>query len=374
MTYSSKLPTSVPMIPDKGNRKLSPQTINFIAGGIAGSVASTITTPLEVVKTQLQSSLVQGRQSPIQICRQIMKNDGPLGFLKGIGPTLVGIIPTRAIYFWAYSTSKAVLAGPMGENSPLNHLLSAFAAGITSNTVTNPIWMVKTRFQLFADAASGQRLYSGYLAVIRDIWREEGPPGFFKGLSASYVGCIEGAVQWMVYEKIKKSELFQKNHFPATPTPQPASQSPSTASTPPLRTRGRASMTAPPPPPPPPPAFNFFVAGAVSKFLAVCTTYPHEVVRTRLREQARNGAFKYRGFVQTLSCIAREEGVRGLYGGMGMHLLRSVPNAALMFATFELTARWMAQAAIDRSEGDAPPRETTSRPAPTLRTGPSPPR
>ena len=34
---------------------------------------------------------------------------------------------------------------------------------------------------------------------------------------------------------------------------------------------------------------------------------------------------------------------RGLYGGMGMHLLRSVPNAALMFGTFELTSRWISQ-------------------------------
>ena len=41
----------------------------------------------------------------------------------------------------------------------------------------------------------------------------------------------------------------------------------------------------------------------------------------------------------TLKTIAKEEGIRGLYSGMGIHLARSVPNAALMFLTFELISK-----------------------------------
>ena len=54
----------------------------------------------------------------------------------GIGPALIGIIPTRAVYFWAYSTSKETLKTYLGDTSA-NHLISAFAAGITSNTVSH---------------------------------------------------------------------------------------------------------------------------------------------------------------------------------------------------------------------------------------------
>ena len=43
----------------KKNLGLNPQIINFLAGGIAGSIASTLTTPLEVVKSQLQSSVMK---------------------------------------------------------------------------------------------------------------------------------------------------------------------------------------------------------------------------------------------------------------------------------------------------------------------------
>ena len=35
---------------------------------------------------------------------------------------------------------------------------------------------------------------------------------------------------------------------------------------------------------------------------------------------------------------------RGLYGGMPVHLLRSVPNAAIMFVTFELVNQMLEKA------------------------------
>lgn len=110
------------------------QLANFFAGGLAGTIASTLTMPLEIVKTQLQSSRM-GKSGPKVLVQQIMKNEGPKGFFKGLKPMIVGIVPTRAIYFWAYSTSKATLSPKVGDG-PLNHILSAFAAGITSNTVS----------------------------------------------------------------------------------------------------------------------------------------------------------------------------------------------------------------------------------------------
>ena len=53
------------------------------------------------------------------------------------------------------ATKENLKTTPLGDG-PLNHLASAFAAGITSNTLTNPLWMVKTRFQLMADTSRGQ--------------------------------------------------------------------------------------------------------------------------------------------------------------------------------------------------------------------------
>lgn len=80
---------------------------------------------------------------------------------------------------------------------------------------------------------------------------------------------------------------------------------------------------------------------ASAKFVAACICYPHEVIRTRLRQPAENGVRKYTGLIQCTRTIFREEGFRALYGGMTTHLIRVVPNAAIMFFCYEaILHRW----------------------------------
>lgn len=57
-----------------------------------------------------------------------------------------------------------------------------------------------------------------------------------------------------------------------------------------------------------------------------------EVARTRLRLEGN----KYHGFFQTLNLIIVEEGVRGMYKGMATHLIRQIPNTAIVMTTYEL--------------------------------------
>ena len=40
--------------------------------------------------------------------------------------------------------------------------------------------------------------------MVKKILREEGVRGFYKGLSASYLGVTEGTIQWVLYERLKK--------------------------------------------------------------------------------------------------------------------------------------------------------------------------
>ncbi len=124
---------------------------------------------------------------------------------------------------------------------------------MTGNTITNPIWMVKTRMQLLADGAAGQKAYTGYRDAIMRIYREEGLKGFWKGLSASYWGCSEGCIQFVVYEKLKK-QLLERNNEKRRASG--------------LKDSGDL------------PAAYTLGAAAFSKFIATTATYPHEVVRT----------------------------------------------------------------------------------------------
>lgn len=279
-------------------------------------MASCLTNPLEVIKTQLQSSISvsSGQGHPVAIAKRIVAQDGPAGFFRGLPPTLIGIVPSRSAYFYAYQRSKHALGPYLPEGSPLNALMSGLLAGIVGNTLTNPIWMVRTRMQLLVDAAAGQRVYRGYGDAISTIFREEGIKGFYRGLQASYWGCAEGALQFILYEQFKKRCLLRKNRLHLR-RGEPISVE-----------LDRASI---------------FWSAALAKMLAAVLTYPHEVARTRLREQARSGVFKYKGMWQTLSLIGKEEGRQGLYSGMGIHLVKVVPNSALMFLTYEIVRTWL---------------------------------
>lgn len=297
----------------------------IFSGGVAGTIASCITNPLDVIKTQLQSSNTFGiaRRSPIEIARRIVQQDGLPGFFRGLPPTLIGIIPSRSAYFYAYQQCKHALGPYFPEGSPPNALLAGFMAGIVGNTLTNPIWMVRTRMQIFADAAAGQRSYNGYSDAIMTIFKEEGIGGFYKGIQASYWGCIEGSVQFILYEQLKTRLLKRHNHSRIARGLSPDSELSK---------------------------FTIFWTAALAKMVASIGTYPHEVARTRMREQARSGIFKYKGMWQTMGVIAKEEGRQGLYSGMGIHLVKVVPNSALMFLTYEVVRTWLGEFTIVNDE------------------------
>lgn len=53
-----------------------------------------------------------------------------------------------------------------------------------------------------------------------------------------------------------------------------------------------------------------------------------------------NGVQVYTGLIQTLRLVIAEEGARSLYGGLSAHLMRVVPNAAVMYSIYEGILRW----------------------------------
>lgn len=82
--------------------------------------------------------------------------------------------------------------------------------------------------------------------------------------------------------------------------------------------------------------------------IASVATYPHEVLRTRLQIQKNqlssssssspsSSATKvlFEGLLPTFRRILSEEGVKGLYRGMGVNLLRTVPSSAVTLLVYE---------------------------------------
>ncbi|KAJ7623591.1 mitochondrial carrier protein RIM2 [Roridomyces roridus] len=303
---------------------------HFVAGGIGGMCGAIVTSPFDVVKTRLQSNLFREKHSTVSmagasgaaayvaprsranvlynfietghILRDIYREESPRELFKGLGPTLVGVVPARSINFFTYGNGKQIIANKFndGQENTWVHLSAAAVAGIATGTATNPLWVVKTRLQLDSSTRTGERL-SGSWATIRLIMKENGIRGFYKGLSASYLGVSEGVIQWVLYERLKKL------------------------------TEGKGGVLE---------FVGMLGSAGAAKGVASLITYPHEVIRTRLRQPHVNGVVKYSGLVQTLQLVIKEEGARRLYGGLSAHLMRVVPNAAVMYSIYEGILRW----------------------------------
>ncbi|EHB06223.1 Solute carrier family 25 member 36 [Heterocephalus glaber] len=174
----------------------------------------------------------------------------------------------------------------------------------TAITATNPIWLIKTRLQL--DARNHREKQMRAFECIHKVYQIDERKGFYRGMSASYAGISETVIHFVIYESIKQ-EL----------------QECKTAS---VIENGEESVKE---------ASDFvgmMLAAATSKTCATTITCPHKVVRTRLCEERT----KYRSFFQKLSLLIQEEGYGSLYLGLTTHLVRRIPDTAIMMATYEL--------------------------------------
>jgi solute carrier family 25 protein 33/36 len=205
-------------------------------------------------------------------------------------PNLVGVAPSKAVYFYTYSSSKRFCnqLDIFVPNTAIVHMLSAGFAGFLTATAINPVWLVKTRLQL----------HHGPLSIrecIRRIYQREGLKGYYKGVTASYMGISETIIQFVLYEHLRA--FIDDYHYLNDNTK----------------------------------FLNFMLAGGCAKFFACIIAYPHEVVRTRLREENSNT----KGFFKTLKSLYREGRVPALYRGLSVQLLRSVPNTAITMGAYE---------------------------------------
>ncbi|KAG8196888.1 hypothetical protein JTE90_027597 [Oedothorax gibbosus] len=180
-----------------GSSKLSLQR-EMIAGGSAGFCQIIITTPMELLKIQLQdagrvagSAAAKGTAesgtvvatSATSIALQLIRTKGITGLYKGTGATMLRDVNFSVVYFPLFARLNAL--GPRkndgsGEAVFWTSFLSGCVAGSTAAFTVNPFDVVKTRLQVLTKA-SGDATYTGIIDAFTKIMKNEGPLAFFKG-------------------------------------------------------------------------------------------------------------------------------------------------------------------------------------------------
>ncbi|KAG6525014.1 mitoferrin-like isoform X1 [Zingiber officinale] len=103
----------------RGLTEISPDSVNderlvvhATAGAAAGALAAAVTTPLDVVKTQLQCQGVCGcdrfsSSSTSEVIHAIVRRDGYMGLLRGWKPRMLFHAPAAAICWTTYEAAKS---------------------------------------------------------------------------------------------------------------------------------------------------------------------------------------------------------------------------------------------------------------------------
>lgn len=193
--------------------------------------------------------------------------------------------------------------------STLESMLAGVIAGSTTTIVSNPIWVVQTSQAVRAAEPSSSEPFQGshpsVLQTIQAILAKDGLKGFFRGLGPALVLVINPVLQYTVFEQLKNFLIKRR-----------------TAK---MRAGGAGGAVAVLS------DWDFFFLGALSKLVATGTTYPYIVIKSRL-QAGKVHAKQYRSSLDGLATILREEGIQGLYKGVGSKLLQSVLTAAILFA------------------------------------------
>jgi solute carrier family 25 protein 39/40 len=154
------------------------------AGVIARSVISSIVSPLELIRTNLQSTPLSPShpntlRSVLSSVRGLVRQQG-VGYLwRGVGPTLWRDVPFSGIYWASYESCKRAFAGQGREGTSV-----AFISGALSGTlaalITSPFDVLKTRRQAFVMSSSNVPFSS--IPFLIQIVQKEGSSALFAGI------------------------------------------------------------------------------------------------------------------------------------------------------------------------------------------------
>jgi solute carrier family 25 citrate transporter 1 len=183
-----------------------------------------VVTPMDVIKIRLQAQR-HSMSDPLDIpkyrnaphCAYVMiKEEGFGSLYKGVALTALRQATNQAANFTVYQYLKKELTdaqphiGADGTLPAWQHLVMGFISGACGPLFNAPIDTIKTRIQKTPSREGG---WTRFVNVSTDIFRNEGPAAFYKGLVPRVLRVAPGqAITFMVYERVYKwmVDLSQK--------------------------------------------------------------------------------------------------------------------------------------------------------------------
>ncbi|KAL5175727.1 S-adenosylmethionine carrier 1, chloroplastic/mitochondrial [Glycine soja] len=294
-----------------------------IAGGTAGVVVETALYPIDTIKTRLQAGVRPNLflmahfvcffdfwreygggcwKVPRQFPQLMVAARGGeklilKGLYSGLAGNLVGVLPASALFVGVYEPIKQKLLRIFPEHlSAFTHLTAGAIGGIAASLIRVPTEVIKQRMQ------TGQ--FASASGAVRFIASKEGFKGFYAGYGSFLLRDLPfDAIQFCIYEQIRIGYMLaaQRN----LNDPENA------------------------------------IIGAFAGALTGAITTPLDVIKTRLMVQG--SANQYKGIVDCVQTIIKEEGPRAFLKGIGPRVLWIGIGGSIFFGVLESTKRFLSE-------------------------------
>lgn len=267
-------------------------SLDFFAGCLGGCAGIMVGYPLDTVKVHMQT---QDSRNPKyrgtwDCLRTIVAKESVSGLYRGMSSPIAGVAVVNAIVFGVYGHTQRHLSEPDRLSA---HFLAGASAGLAQTPVSSPIELAKTRLQLQSSSQSDTR---GPMHCLRNIYKQEGYRGVFKGLSITFLreGPSYG-VYFVTYEVLTKTSSKQPISTP-----------------------------------------HMLLAGGLAGTASWVISYPIDVIKSRIQAESSD---RYSGALDCLKKSVRAEGYSCLYRGLNSTILRAFPTNAATFAVVTWTFR-----------------------------------
>lgn len=279
--------------------------INDYLSGCAGGMAGTIVGhPLDTVKVRMQTANKCQYNGMLNCCAQIVKTEGVSGLFRGMTSPLVGMCFINAVVFGVEAQARSYFS----RSDVSSYFASGCVAGLAHALVCCPIELIKIQMQA---ECSVRTRYSSTFQAIRHIQKQRGVVGFSRGMVSTIIrdvpsfGCYFVTFELLNDAKVRKMFHLQENKLNNT--------------------------------------LQILVAGGVAGQAAWVSTYPFDVIKSRLQAEAvtKSSSVSQMGQLQYIAKLYRHEGIQTFFRGLSPVLLRAFPVNATTFAVVHLSNSYL---------------------------------
>jgi solute carrier family 25 carnitine/acylcarnitine transporter 20/29 len=189
---------------------LSRGAIDTLSGSAGGVALVVVGYPFDTLKVRLQTS--DGRFNGMMDCvRQTIKNEGFVGFYKGVSSPLIGVTGVNAVCFFSYNQSLLIYQRLFMNGNEIDrtqyqlspYVFAGALTGVALSFVEGPVELFKAKLQVQYGAGS-QAQYTGTFDCAKKIASQYGVRGVLQGFGPTLMRNVPANVAYFgFYEYLK---------------------------------------------------------------------------------------------------------------------------------------------------------------------------